>query len=62
MSRKGSDFAGLSVAIVTPFKNGEVDYARLILEGRDNRHGETGEIGTFAGQGRGDPRNLKSEI
>lgn len=29
MSRKGSDFAGLSVAIVTPFKNGEVDYARL---------------------------------
>ncbi len=27
--RKGSDFAGLSVAIVTPFKNGEVDYARL---------------------------------
>ena len=29
MSRKGSDFAGLSVAIVTPFKNGEVDYVRL---------------------------------
>src|SRR5687767_10095133 len=29
MPRKGSDFAGLSVAIVTPFKNGEVDYARL---------------------------------
>jgi 4-hydroxy-tetrahydrodipicolinate synthase len=25
MSRKGSAFAGLSVAIVTPFKNGEVD-------------------------------------
>jgi 4-hydroxy-tetrahydrodipicolinate synthase len=29
MPRKGSAFAGLSVAIVTPFKNGEVDYARL---------------------------------
>lgn len=29
MSRKGSDFGGLSVAIVTPFKNGEVDYGRL---------------------------------
>lgn len=28
-SRKGSQFAGLSVAIVTPFKNGEVDYATL---------------------------------
>lgn len=27
--RKGSEFAGLSVAIVTPFRNGEVDYARL---------------------------------
>ena len=27
--RKGSDFAGLSVAIVTPFSNGEVDYDRL---------------------------------
>ena len=27
--RRGSDFAGLSVAIVTPFKDGEVDYARL---------------------------------
>lgn len=27
--RKGSAFAGLSVAIVTPFTNGEVDYARL---------------------------------
>ena len=29
MPRKGSAFAGLSVAIVTPFRNGEVDYARL---------------------------------
>jgi len=28
-TRKGSDFAGLSVAIVTPFKDGEVDYDRL---------------------------------
>lgn len=27
--RKGSDFAGLSVAIITPFADGEVDYARL---------------------------------
>ena len=27
--RKGADFSGLSVAIVTPFKDGEVDYARL---------------------------------
>ncbi|MGI9471879.1 MAG: 4-hydroxy-tetrahydrodipicolinate synthase [Rubripirellula sp.] len=27
--RKGSDFAGMSVAIITPFSNGEVDYARL---------------------------------
>lgn len=27
--RRGSDFAGLSVAIVTPFANGEVDYDRL---------------------------------
>jgi 4-hydroxy-tetrahydrodipicolinate synthase len=27
--RKGSEFAGLSVAIVTPFSGGEVDYARL---------------------------------
>ncbi|MGB7324364.1 MAG: 4-hydroxy-tetrahydrodipicolinate synthase [Rubripirellula sp.] len=27
--RKGSDFAGLSVAIVTPFTDGEVDYPRL---------------------------------
>jgi 4-hydroxy-tetrahydrodipicolinate synthase len=29
MSRRGSAFAGLSVAIVTPFKDGEVDYVRL---------------------------------
>ncbi|MEO8498258.1 MAG: 4-hydroxy-tetrahydrodipicolinate synthase [Planctomycetota bacterium] len=29
MSRKGSDFAGLSVAITTPFKDGEVDYDTL---------------------------------
>lgn len=29
MARKGSAFAGVSVAIVTPFKNGEVDYAEL---------------------------------
>ncbi|MCC9603649.1 4-hydroxy-tetrahydrodipicolinate synthase [Stieleria sp. JC731] len=28
-ARRGSDFAGLSVAIVTPFKDGEVDYDRL---------------------------------
>ena len=27
--RKGSDFAGLSVAIVTPFADGQVDYGRL---------------------------------
>jgi len=27
--RKGSDFGGLSVAIITPFADGEVDYARL---------------------------------
>ena len=27
--RKGSDYAGLSVALVTPFKDGNVDYARL---------------------------------
>ncbi len=27
--RKGSEYAGLSVAIVTPFQDGEVDYARL---------------------------------
>jgi 4-hydroxy-tetrahydrodipicolinate synthase len=29
MSRKGSDFAGLSVALVTPFRDGEVDYPKL---------------------------------
>ncbi len=29
MSRKGSDFAGLSVAITTPFKDGQVDYDAL---------------------------------
>ncbi len=29
MPRKGSDFAGLSVAIVTPFKDGQVDYDTL---------------------------------
>ncbi len=29
MSRKGSAYAGLSVAIITPFKGGEVDYPRL---------------------------------
>src|SRR5687768_18075966 len=29
MSRKGSAFAGLSVAIVTPFKNGTLDRALL---------------------------------
>jgi 4-hydroxy-tetrahydrodipicolinate synthase len=29
MPRKGSEFAGLSVAIVTPFKNGAVDVATL---------------------------------
>lgn len=29
MSRKGSDFAGLSVAIVTPFKEGKIDVDRL---------------------------------
>ncbi len=27
--RRGSDFAGLSVAIITPFANGSVDYDRL---------------------------------
>ena len=27
--RKGSDFAGLSVAIATPLKNGEIDFERL---------------------------------
>jgi len=29
MSRKGSAFAGLSVAIVTPFKDGQVDFSTL---------------------------------
>lgn len=29
MARKGSAFAGLSVALVTPFKNGSVDFPRL---------------------------------
>ena len=29
MERKGAAFAGLSVAIVTPFKDGKVDYQRL---------------------------------
>lgn len=29
MPRKGSDFAGLSVAIVTPLRDGEVDFDRL---------------------------------
>ena len=29
MSRKGSAFAGLAVAIVTPFRDGAVDYAKL---------------------------------
>ena len=29
MSRKGSDFAGLSVAMITPFKDGKVDYEAL---------------------------------
>ena len=29
MARKGSDFAGLSVAIITPFKDREVDYDTL---------------------------------
>lgn len=28
-TRKGSDFAGVSVAIITPFKDGQVDYTRL---------------------------------
>lgn len=27
--RKGAEFAGLSVAVITPFRDGEVDYARL---------------------------------
>ena len=29
MSRRGSDFAGLSVALVTPFKDGKLDVAKL---------------------------------
>ena len=29
MARKGSDFAGVSVALVTPFKDGQVDYGLL---------------------------------
>jgi 4-hydroxy-tetrahydrodipicolinate synthase len=29
MNRKGSAFSGLSVAIVTPFKNGEIDFDKL---------------------------------
>ncbi len=29
MTRKGSEFAGLSVAIVTPFKDGEIDFELL---------------------------------
>jgi len=29
MPRKGSDFAGLSVALITPFRDGEVDYDAL---------------------------------
>jgi 4-hydroxy-tetrahydrodipicolinate synthase len=29
MSRKGSDFAGLAVAIVTPFRDGKLDMDRL---------------------------------
>ena len=29
MTRKGAEFAGLSVAIVTPFKGDEVDYEAL---------------------------------
>ena len=31
-SRKGSAFAGLSVALVTPFRDGQVDYATLRLQ------------------------------
>ena len=34
MSRKGSAFAGLSVAIVTPFQDGQVDVKRLREQGR----------------------------
>jgi len=29
MPRKGSDFAGLSVALITPFRDGEVDFDKL---------------------------------
>ena len=29
MARKGSEFAGLSVAITTPFRDGEIDVATL---------------------------------
>ena len=29
MSRRGSDFAGLSVALVTPFTDGKLDVAKL---------------------------------
>ncbi|MBC8874879.1 MAG: 4-hydroxy-tetrahydrodipicolinate synthase [Planctomycetes bacterium] len=29
MPRKGSDFAGLSVALITPFRDGEVDFSTL---------------------------------
>lgn len=29
MARKGSDFAGVSVALVTPFKDGQIDYDLL---------------------------------
>ncbi len=29
MTRRGSDFAGVSVAIVTPFRDGAIDFARL---------------------------------
>lgn len=32
MSRKGSDFAGLSVAIVTPFRDGTLDVDRLRMQ------------------------------
>jgi 4-hydroxy-tetrahydrodipicolinate synthase len=32
MPRKGSDFAGLSVAIVTPFKDGQIDFDTLRLQ------------------------------